>query len=260
MSAAGPTQGARPPLGGRRAAPSGGLVTSAAADRGGPFGRDGTESRNWMRAGAPGIAFRFRPAESSPVRAGAASDPKPRSRSRVAAAWALVALATLVLAVSSGKLRGESGLAAQAKPAAITAPAGAGVAASHARLDPSTIARLVVPDRRIDVTLSRQASRHERSAGPGQPGNVVVTASRDASLRALRRVEIGDAVIVESSHGERFRYRVRDLRIADRDEVVATATPTEPTLTLVTSYPFNATDPAATLRYVVVATAEHDIV
>ncbi len=47
-------------------------METIAADRGGPFGRNGAEARNyearnWMRASAPGIAFRCRPAESSPI-------------------------------------------------------------------------------------------------------------------------------------------------------------------------------------------------
>ncbi len=70
----------------------------AAAERGGPFGRGDTTPgaavpRNWMRAAAPGIAFRRHSAESSPVASGRA-------------AWALTAhdrgrvsrwMATLVL-------------------------------------------------------------------------------------------------------------------------------------------------------------------
>ena len=42
-------------------------METVAVDRGGSFGRNGYETRNWMRASAPGIAFRCRPAESSPV-------------------------------------------------------------------------------------------------------------------------------------------------------------------------------------------------
>ena len=38
-----------------------------AADRGGPFVRSTGTARNWMRAAAPGIAFRFRSDESSPI-------------------------------------------------------------------------------------------------------------------------------------------------------------------------------------------------
>jgi LPXTG-site transpeptidase (sortase) family protein len=117
-----------------------------------------------------------------------------------------------------------------------------------------------VPDRHVDIAVPKQTSRHERRAGPGSPGNVVVTANRESSLRFLRRVEIGDEVIVESRHGEQFRYRVRDVRIAARDEVNATVAPTEPTLTLVTWYPFGAGDSGAALRYVVVATALRETV
>jgi len=235
----------------------------SAADRGGPFDRDGTESRNWMRASPPGIAFRFRAAESSPVGPRATPMPRRRSRHRLTFAWVAVALATLALAAASSRLHGErTDTTARATPAEhITiAPAPASAAGMPARLDPASIARLVVPDRHVDVAVPKQTSRHERRAGPASPGNVVVTANREASLRFLRRVEVGDEVIVESKHGEQFHYRVRDVRIAARDEVNATPAPTEPTLTLVTWYPFSAGDSAAALRYVVVATASRDTV
>jgi hypothetical protein len=53
----------------------------AAAERGGPFGHGDTAPapvvpRNWMRAAAPGIAFRRRSAESSPVGSSRAAWPR----------------------------------------------------------------------------------------------------------------------------------------------------------------------------------------
>lgn len=229
-----------------------------AADRGGPFDRDGTGSRNWMRGSPPGIAFRFRAAESSPVGPRAVPLPRQRPRHRGAIAWAALVLAALALVAASGRLHGErADTSTRAHPAerAMPAPAGAARQETPSRVDPASIARLVVPDRNVDVALPKQARRHERRAGPSSPGNVVVTASRDASLRFLRRVEVGDEVIVESTRGEQFRYRVRDVRIAARDDVVATAAPAEPTLTLVTWYPFDTANSETALRYVVVATA-----
>jgi LPXTG-site transpeptidase (sortase) family protein len=231
---------------------------SAAADRGGPFDRDGTESRNWMRASPPGIAFRFRAAESSPVGPRATPMPQPRIRHRGAIVWVAIVLATLALAAASGRLHGEradTSSRAMAVERAIPAPAATTPQDATTRLDPASIARLVVPDRNVNVALPKQTRRHERRSGPASPGNVVVTASRDANLRFLRRVEVGDEVIVESTHGEQFRYRVRDVRIAARDDVNATATPAEPTLTLITWYPFSVADSETALRYVVVATA-----
>ena len=256
MNAAGPSQGVRPPWGEGAQRHRG--VFISAADRGGPFGRDGTGSRNWMRASPPGIAFRFRAAESSPVGPRATPMPQRRSRHRAIFAWVAVVLAALALAAASGKIQGarvDTAAHAMSAERAIVAPAAASAAGMSARLDPASITRLVVPDRNVDVAVPRQTSRHERRAGAGSPGNVVVTANREASLRFLRRVEVGDEVIVESRHGEHFRYRVRDVRIAARDDVNATPAPTEPTLTLVTWYPFSAGDSAAALRYVVVATA-----
>ena len=43
---------------------------TTAVDRGGPFARKGEPSRNWMRATAPGIGFRFAADESSPIGGG----------------------------------------------------------------------------------------------------------------------------------------------------------------------------------------------
>jgi|SRR5450432_1593002 len=68
-----------------------------AADRGGPFGRNGRdarnyEARNWMRASAPGIAFRCRPAESSPICSDARTQCEPVRRSRRTRWFVLIVL------------------------------------------------------------------------------------------------------------------------------------------------------------------------
>ena len=69
-----------------------------AADRGGPFGRGGvrpgaTVPRNWMRAKAPGIAFRRLPVESSPVGSGGtALENRPRDRQSALACVAALGL------------------------------------------------------------------------------------------------------------------------------------------------------------------------
>jgi LPXTG-site transpeptidase (sortase) family protein len=207
-----------------------------------------------MRAGAPGIAFRFRPVESSPVGPRTPAAPRRGGRVSLLAAGIALALVVLLFALAGGAARLEGIGEVRAAPAAGRA------AAAWARRDPGSVARLVVPERHIDVALPAHASRRERGAGPGQTGNVVVAAGRDESMRFLRRVEVGDAVIVESRHGERLHYRVRDVRIVDRGEVSAAPPPSEPTLTLVTSYPLRSLPAEAALLYVVVATVDRGTV
>ena len=53
-----------------------------AADRGGPFVRSEGPARNWMRAAAPGIAFRFPADESSPIGGGSRRARQTRARRR----------------------------------------------------------------------------------------------------------------------------------------------------------------------------------
>jgi hypothetical protein len=65
---------------------------NATAERGGPFGRDERAIRNWMRASAPGIATRCRPAESSPLGSGAPVSRVPAVRSRRTLQFVLIAL------------------------------------------------------------------------------------------------------------------------------------------------------------------------
>ena len=81
----------------------------AAAERGGSFGRNGQETRNWMRASAPGIAFRCHLAESSPVGIGErAARPDVARRSRASAITILLLLGVAGLAAFGRGLYGHT--------------------------------------------------------------------------------------------------------------------------------------------------------
>ena len=56
--------------------------------------------------------------------------------------------------------------------------------------------------------------------------------------------------------GQRFHYRVRSTEVVAASEMRLPRLPVEPTLTLVTCWPFDAVEPGGPLRYVVVATAD----
>jgi len=237
---------------------------NSAADRGGPFGRRDVESRNWMRASAPGIAFRFPKAESSPVGGGATE----RRAKRRALAWIAAGLLAVGLALTgnAGYIHAKALLAQALLHRAWTATQTTGAPAKPwPWADTSPVARLMAPAQDIDLlvlagatgrTLAFGPGHHDGSSMPGHPGNTVLTAHRDTHFRFLQQLAVGDALIVELPAGQRYHYRVREMVVADLHDLRLPRLPPEPTLTLVTCYPFDAVEPGGPLRYVVVATAD----
>jgi LPXTG-site transpeptidase (sortase) family protein len=68
-------------------------------------------------------------------------------------------------------------------------------------------------------------------------GNTGLSSHRDGYFRVLKDIEKGDAIVVDSPRGE-MTYRVRETFVLDKmDDSVLDPTP-EPTVTLVTCYPF----------------------
>jgi sortase A len=218
---------------------------------------------NWMRASPPGIAFRFPKAESSPVGGGAT-----RTKRRKGLKWAAAACFILGLALAGNSFFIHAkALAAQVLlHRAWSATQATGAAAKPwPWADTTPIARLFAPAQDVDLfvlagatgrTLAFGPGHHDGSAMPGRPGNVVLSAHRDTHFRFLRQLAIGDALIVELPAGQRFHYRVRETQITDQRDLRLPRLPTEPTLTLVTCYPFGAVETGGTQRYVVVATAD----
>jgi sortase A len=131
--------------------------------------------------------------------------------------------------------------------------------------DTRPIARLRAPRLEEDVIVLAGVSGRslafgpghlDGSARPGEPGNCVISAHRDTQFAFLRRLEIGDVVDLETPDGGRHRYRVFERRVAHKSQVGLLQGTPEPTLTLVTCYPFDAVAPGGPLRYVVRARKE----
>lgn len=88
-----------------------------------------------------------------------------------------------------------------------------------------------------DDELDRGVGHMQGTALPGDPGNVVLAAHRDTYFRGLRNVGDHDIITVSTPDGPR-RYQVDSIRIVSPyDTAVAGPTP-QPTLTLITCYPF----------------------
>ena len=91
------------------------------------------------------------------------------------------------------------------------------------------------------------------SVMPGERGNSVVAGHRDTQFRFLDRLREGDLVEVEIAGGDVVHYRVSSQRILDSRRTSLVLDLDAPLLTLVSCYPFDASEPGGPLRYVVTA-------
>lgn len=124
--------------------------------------------------------------------------------------------------------------------------------------DTHAVARLLQPRLGISqVVLAGDSGRPlafgpgwaESSARPGDAGTTVISGHRDTHFRWLQHLRDGDRVRLETTQGLRD-YLVAGRRVADsRSERLATSGHDQ--LLLVTCWPFNATAPRGSLRYVV---------
>lgn len=88
-----------------------------------------------------------------------------------------------------------------------------------------------------DATLARGAGHIEDTPFPGEAGNVGIAGHRDTVFRPLEHVKKGE--VLQITTAERvYRYTVARTLIVDPDDVYVLDDTKEPTLTLVTCYPF----------------------
>ena len=107
-----------------------------------------------------------------------------------------------------------------------------------ARLEaPSINLRATVLEGTDDRTLARGAGHIEDTAFPGQPGNLGIAGHRDTTFRPVRRIKVGDPLLV-TTPDRVFEYRVTKTFIVGPDDVYVLDPADHPTLTLVTCYPF----------------------
>jgi LPXTG-site transpeptidase (sortase) family protein len=88
-----------------------------------------------------------------------------------------------------------------------------------------------------EPVLSEGVGHLTGSALPGQKGNIVLAGHRDSFFRALRNIKGGDVVDVDTEQGSR-RYVVTTTRIIQPTQIEVLEPTRNPTLTLVTCYPF----------------------
>jgi sortase A len=86
-------------------------------------------------------------------------------------------------------------------------------------------------------TLRLGLGHVENTPLPGESGNVAIAGHRDSFFRPLRKVQVGDDILLDTPE-ERVQYRVSSLRVVNSYEVSVIGPTKDATLTLVTCYPF----------------------
>jgi sortase A len=88
-----------------------------------------------------------------------------------------------------------------------------------------------------DGTLSRGAGHIEDTPFPGQVGNIGIAGHRDTVFRPLRNIQVGEALEL-TTVDKVYRYRISKTLIVGPDDVYVLDPTEQPTLTLVTCFPF----------------------
>lgn len=107
-----------------------------------------------------------------------------------------------------------------------------------------------------DLTLNRGVGRILGTARVGQPGNLGIAGHRDGFFRGLQSILPGDIIEVIRSP-QTDRYSVTEIRIVAPEDTYVLNPTLQPTLTLVTCYPFYFVGHAPK-RYIVKAQLERD--
>jgi len=86
--------------------------------------------------------------------------------------------------------------------------------------------------------LRRAVGHLVDTALPGEPGNVVLAGHRDTFFRPLRRVQVGDAIMLKTRGGD-FEYLVESTAVVQPSDISVLQPTAGRTLTLVTCFPFS---------------------
>jgi sortase A len=127
--------------------------------------------------------------------------------------------------------------------------------------DTYPVARLRVPRYGVDEIVLAGTTGRTLAFGPGHVdgsaalggcGNIVLVGHRDTHFRFLRRLRLGDEILLETADRRR-RFEVIRARIVHQSNTSVLDDVGTPLLTLITCYPFDAVVPGGPLRLVVQA-------
>jgi len=104
-----------------------------------------------------------------------------------------------------------------------------------------------------DRTLAFGPGHLSASAMPGENGNSVIAGHRDTHFRFLQDLAVGESVQVERADGSTHTFEIIDLDVVDSCRGSLLLDSDVPMLSLITWYPFDASESGGPLRYVVTA-------
>lgn len=124
---------------------------------------------------------------------------------------------------------------------------GHGKPTASAPVAPGVIAALNIPRLKLaavvaegddEDTLKVAVGHLPGTPLPWQGGNSALAGHRDTFFRALKGVRLGDEIRLATVHGE-FRYRVARTLVVEPDDLSVLEALPEPSLTLITCFPFS---------------------
>ncbi len=139
-------------------------------------------------------------------------------------------------------------------------PGDASSRAMRALPEGSLVGRVEIPRLGVSVMvlegddediLQKAAGHVPTTSLPSAAGNVAIAGHRDTFFRPLRDIRMGDEIALTTVAGT-YTYRVSSMAKVAPQDVEVLKTSNNPTLTLITCYPFNYIG-SAPLRYVVSA-------
>ena len=110
---------------------------------------------------------------------------------------------------------------------------------SLAQIEIPSLGLTAMVDEGVSTAVLRRSVGHiPGTALPGQAGNVAVAAHRDTFFRRLGELKPDDLIVMDTLSGE-YLYKVKSTQIVDPYDTAVLKNQTQPTLTLVTCYPFH---------------------
>lgn len=102
-------------------------------------------------------------------------------------------------------------------------------------------------------TLAFAPGHLSASVLPGEIGNTVIAGHRDTHFQFLQYIKKGESILIETTEGRKHLYQVSGIDVVDSRRGSLVLDTDSPMLSLVTCYPFSATEVGGPMRYVVTA-------
>ena len=103
-------------------------------------------------------------------------------------------------------------------------------------------------------TLAFAPGHLSASVLPGETCNTIIAGHRDTHFQFLQYLNKGESILIETADGREHIYKVTGIDVVDSRRGSLVLDTESPMLSLVTCYPFAATEPGGPMRFVVTAT------